>query len=104
MDLRFQSGETVVLVAASLDDPAREKGWWNPLMDKFVGQKGIIVSVDADASAHIHELVYGVRFNEMTDEDGDAVRSMWFCKDEWLCYADEKEIDSSSIDNFFSEF
>ena len=100
-EMVFKRGDEVILVAAPADDPARQNGHWNPLMDKFVGLKGKITYVDKRES---DPLPYEVQFYPMTDEAGDPVRDYWFCKEEWLCLEEQKEIDTSSIDNFFSEF
>lgn len=99
----FQKGDTVILVAAPADDPARDRGYWNPLMDLFVGNEGEIKYVDTSDHSP-YSLVYEVQFDPMTDGNGLEIRDYWFCKEEWLCRAEDKEVDTSSIDNFFSEF
>ena len=90
----FQNGDRVIMNAPTVDDPD-----WNSRMDYYVGDTGAVTNVFGDGEKFDYRVIFPTRY----DEDGDSIRNYWFCKEEWLCSADGKEVDTTEIDKMFDE-
>lgn len=87
MNYKFEVGDTVVLLGNTNDN--RNHVGWMGSMDKLVGGEFIIVRRKIE-NANMYKL------------DGDEYS--WWYDEEWLAPARYDDIDTSELDQFFSEF
>lgn len=91
----FNVGDKVILVAATPDNDCG----WNRRMNHYVGDCGIVEEVYREDS-----MEYRVRFEPRIGDDGEELRSYWYCKSEWLKKHEDIPINTEELDSFFSDF
>lgn len=91
MVFKFEVGEPVILVGNTNNDTHRV-GWMRG-MDQMRG--------DIFHIARCIPKSKGVGYNEYTLQED---HNFWFYDEDWLAPATQKEVDTSELDAFFSEF
>ena len=95
MDFVYSVGDEVTLLQG--DNVSRDQVYWASVMDKFVGQKGIIT--DRTFNTHLGRPVYSVNFGV----HNWYVEEHWIESDTSLHNTVTKE-SSSAIDDFMEEW